>query len=195
MDKSKASKKRRVSLALNQLVDKIMDSSDDEDLAAGSKRRLARTPSPRRAPTTPPSRRATYQPDPTTASTQPAVTMLPSCWASTQPAPLPERWATYQPDYTTPSTWPAALPPPSPVGSVGLSSSSWTPWSPTSYSPPRAGKGGKQRRKVHPQTANMGVPDRVVKGEAPDEAAEDKSATRRPSRKRFSVSHQKCIVL
>ena len=110
------------------------------------------------------------------------------------PTTPPSRWATYQPDYTTPSTWPAALPPPSPVGSVGLSSSSWTPWSPTSYSPPRAGKGGKQRRKVHPQTANMGVPDRV-KGEAPDVVAEDKSATRRPSKKKFSVSHQKCIVL
>ena len=194
MEKNKATKKQRVSIALSQLVNKIVDSSDDEDLAAGSKRRLARTPSPRRAPTTPPSRWATCQPDPTAASTQPALTALPACWTTTQPAPLPERWATYTPDYTTPSTWPPALPPPSPVGSVGQSSSSWTPWSPTSYSPPRAGENGKQRRKALQQTANMGVPHRV-KGEAPDVVAEDKSANRRPSKKKFKVSHQKCIVL
>ena len=201
MDKSKASKKQRVNRALSQLIHEIEDSSDDEDLAAGSQRRLARTPSPRRAPTTPPSRWATYQPDPTAASTQPALSScwtstqpaLPSCWASTQPAPLPERWATYTSDYTTPSTWPPALPPSSPVGSIGQSSSAQTPWSPTSYSPPRVSKNGKEKRKALQQTANMGVPHRV-KGEEPEVVAVDKSANRRPSKKAFKVS-QKCIVL
>ena len=200
MDKSKASKKRRVSSALSQLVNKIMDSSDDEDLAAGSQRRLASTPSPRRAPTTPPSRWA-YQPDPTAASTQSALSScwkstqpaLPSCWESTQLAPLPERWATFTPDYTTPSTWPPALPPPSPIGSAGQSSTSWTPWSPTSYSPPSVGKNGKVKRKALQQTTNMEVPHRI-KGEEPEVVAVDKRANRRPSKKTFKVS-QKCIVL
>ena len=189
MDKSKASKKQRVSLALNQLVSKIMDSSDDEDLAAGSQRRLASTPSPRRAPTTPPSRRA-YQPDPTATSTQSAETFY---WTSNQPAPLPERWATLTSDYATQSTWPPAFPPPSPIGSVGQSSYSWMPGSPTSYSPPRVSKDDKVMRKALQQTANMGVPHRV-KEEEPEIVAVDKRANRRPSKKTFKVS-QKCIVL
>ena len=190
MDKNKASKKQRVSLALSQLVNKIVDSSDDEDLAAGSKRRLARTPSPRRAPTTPPSRWASYQPDPTAASTQPAVTMLPSCWASTQPA-LPERWATITPDYTTLSTWSPALPPPSPIGSVGQSSCAWTPSSPTNYAPPRVSKVGKVKRKALPTSTE--VPHRA-KREEPEAVAVAESASRRPSKRTFKVS-QKCIVL
>ena len=196
MDKRKASKKRRLTSALNLLVDKIMDSSDDEDLAAGSQRRLASTPSPTRAPTTPPPRRA-YQPDPAATSTQAALSpvwkpALPACWAPTQPA-LPERWATYTPDYTTPSTWPPALPPPSPIGSVGQSSSSWMPGSPTNYSPPSVGKNGKVKRKALQRTTNMEVPHRV-KGEEPEAVAVAESANRRPSKKTFKVS-QKCIVL
>ena len=187
MNESKASKKRRLSSALSQLVDKIMDSSDDEDLATGSQRRLASTPSPRRAPTTPPSRRA-YQPDPTAMSTQPAE---PLYWTSNQPAPLPERWATFTPDYATQSTWPPAFPPPSPIGSAGQSSSSWTPWSPNNYAPPRGSKDGKVKRKALP--ASMEVPHRA-KREEPEAVAVAESANRRPSKKTFKVS-QKCIVL
>ena len=114
MDKHRASKKRRLTSALNLLVDQIMDSSDDENLAVASQRRLASTPSPRREPTTPPSRRA-YQPDPTAVSTQSADTPYwtsnqpdPTAmstqsadtfnWTSNQPAPLPERWAYLTPD-------------------------------------------------------------------------------------------------
>ena len=187
MSGSKSSKKRRLSSALSQLVDKIMDSSDDEDLAAASQRRLASTPSPRRAPTTPPSRRA-YQPDPTATSTQSADM---SYWTSNQPAPLPERWAYLTPDYATQSAWPPAFPPPSPIGSAGQSSSSWTSWSPTNYEPPRDSKDGKVKRKALP--ASMEVPHRA-KREEPDAVAVAESANRRPSKKTFKVS-QKCIVL
>ena len=67
------------------------------------------------------------------------------------------------------------------------------PGSPTSYSPPRVSKNGKEKRKALQQTANMGVPHRV-KGEEPEVVAVDKSANRRPSKKTFKVS-QKCIVL
>ena len=198
MSGSKSSKKRRLSSALSELVDKIMDSSDDEDLAAGSQRRLASTPSPRRAPTTPPSRRA-YQPDPTAMSTQSAEPLYwastqpaePLYWTSNQPAPLPERWATFTSDYATQSTWPPAFPPPSPIGSAGQSSSSWTPWSPTNYAPPRGSKDGKVKRKALP--ASMEVPHRA-KREEPEAVAVAESANRRPSKKTFKVS-QKCIVL
>ena len=186
MDKSKASKKRRVSSALSQLVDKIMDSSDDEDPAAASQRRLASTPSPRRAPTTPPSRRA-YQPDPTAMSTQSADAFY---WTSNQPAPLPERWAYLTPDYATQSAWPPAFPPPSPIGSVGQSSCSWTPSSPTNYAPPRGSKVGKVKRKALP--VSLEVPHRAK--EEPEAVAVAESASRRPSRRTFKVS-QKCIVL
>ena len=187
MNTNKASKKRRLTSALNLLVDKIMDSSDDENLAVASQRRLASTPSPRRAPTTPPSRRA-YQPDPTATSTQSADM---SYWTSNQPAPLPERWATFTPDYATQSTWPTALPPPSPIGSVGQSSCSWTPGSPTNYAPPRGSKDGKVKRKALPTSTE--VPHRA-KREEPEAVAVAESANRRPSKKTFKVS-QKCIVL
>ena len=183
-----------------------MDSSDDENLAVASQRRLASTPSPRRAPTTPPSRRA-YQPDPTAMSTQSAETLYwtsnqpdPTAmstqsadtfyWMSTQPAPLPERWATFTPDYATQSTWPPAFPPPSPIGSVGQSSCAWTPSSPTNYAPPRVSKVGKVKRKALP--ASMEVPHRAK--EEPETVAVAESASRRPSKRNFKVS-QKCIVL
>ena len=207
MSVNKASKKRRLSSALSELVDKIMDSSDDEELAAGSQRRLASTPSPRRAPTTPPSRRA-YQPDPTAMSTRAADTFYwtssqpdptamstqsadMSYWTSNQPAPLPERWAYLTPDYATQSAWPPAFPPPSPIGSVGQASCSWTPSSPTNYAPPRVSKVGKVKRKALP--ASTEVPHRARR-EEPEAVAVAESASRRPSKRTFKVS-QKCIVL